>query len=63
MLQDIASGVGVKSELKCGAKRAGKLLVRKATNRIMSGKGRKRKRKQNPNTALSAFLKGINSAK
>ena len=63
VLQDIASGVGVKSALKRGTKRAGKSLVRKATNRIMSGKGRKRKRKQNPNTALSALLKGINSAK
>ena len=63
VLQDIASGVGVKSALKHGAKRAGKSLVRKATNRIMSGKGRKRKRKQNPNTALSALLKGKNSAK
>ena len=29
----------------------------------MSGKGGKRKHKQNPNTALSALLKGINSAK
>ena len=63
VLQDIASGVGVKSALKRGTKRAGKSLVRKATNRIMSGKGRKRKRKQNPNTALSALLKDINSAK
>ena len=63
VLQDIASGVGVKSALKRGAKRAGKSFVRKATNRIMSGKGRKRKRKQNPNTALSVLLKGINSAK
>ena len=63
VLQDIASGVGVKSALKRGTKRAGKSLVRKATNRIMSGKGRKRKRKQNPNTALSALLKSINSAK
>ena len=63
VLQDIASGVGVKSALKRGAKRAGKSLVRKATNGIMSGKGRKRKCKQNPNTALSALLKGINSAK
>ena len=63
VLQDIASGVGVKSALKRGAKRAGKSLARKATNRIMNGKGRKRKRKQNPNTALSALLKGINSAK
>ena len=63
MLQDIASGVGVKSALKRGAKRAGKSPMRKATNRIMNGKGQKRKRKQNPNTALSALLKGINSAK
>ena len=63
MLQDIASGVGLKSALKRGMIRAGKLLVRKATNGIMSGKGQKRKRKQNPNTALSALLKGINSAK
>ena len=63
VLQDIASGVGVKSALKHGTKRAGKSLVRKATNRIMSGKGRKRKCKQNPNTALSALLKRINSAK
>ena len=63
VLQDIASGVGVKRALKRGAKRAGMSLVRKATNKIMSGKGRKRKPKQNPNTALSALLKGINSAK
>ena len=35
VLQDIASGVGVKSALKRGTKRSGKSLVRKATNRIM----------------------------
>ena len=63
VLQDITSGVGVKSALKRGVKRAGKLLMRKATNKIMSGKRQKRKHKQNPNTALSALLKGINSAK
>ena len=63
VLQDIASGVGVKSALKHGAKRAGKSLVRQATNGIMSGKVWKSKHKQNPNTALSALLKGINSAK
>ena len=63
VLQDIASGVGVKSALKRGTKRAGRSLVRKATNKIMSEKGRKRKPKQNPNTALSSLLKGRNSAK
>ena len=63
VLQDIASCVGVNNALKSGAKRAGKSLMRKAANKIMSGKGRERKRKQNKNTALSALLKGINSAK
>ena len=63
VLQDIASGVSVKSASKHGMKGAGKSLVRMATNKIMSGKGRKRQCKQNPNTALSALLKGINSAK
>ena len=46
VVQDIASGVGVKSALKRGTKKAGKSLVRKSTtNKIMSGKERKRKRK------------------
>ena len=69
VLKDITSGVGVKKALKQGAKRAGKSILKRGTQRIMQGKGRtrniarKRKRNQNPSTALSMLLKSINSAK
>ena len=68
-LKDITSGVGIKRALKQGAKRAGKSILKRGTQRIMQGKGRtrnivrKRKREQNPSTALSMLLKSINSPK
>ena len=61
VIQDITSGVGVKNALKRGAKRAGKSILKRGTQRLMKGKGRKRKR--DPSTALSLILKSINSAK
>ena len=67
--KDITSGVGIKRALKQGAKRAGKSILNRGTQRIMQGKGRtrnivrKRKREQNPSTALSMLLKSINSPK
>ena len=61
VIQDITSGVGVKNALKCGAKRAGKSILKRGTQRLMKGKGRKRKR--GPSAALSLMLKSINSAK
>ena len=69
VLKDITSGVGIKRALKQGAKRAGKSILKCRTQRIMQGKGRtrnivrKRKREQNPSTALSMLLKSINSPK
>ena len=69
VLKDIMSGVGIKRALKQGAKRAGKSILKHGTQRIMQGKGRtcnivrKRKREQNPSTALSMLLKSINSPK
>ena len=69
VLKDITSGVGIKRALKQGAKRAGKSILKRGTQRIMQGKGRtlnivrKRKREQNPFTALSMLLKSINSPK
>ena len=69
VLKDITSGVGIKKALKQGAKRAGKSILKRGTQRIMQGKGRtrnivpKRKRDQNPSTALSMLLKSINSPK
>ena len=69
ILKDITSGVGIKRALKQGAKRAGKSILKRGTQRIMQGKGRtrnivrKRKRDQNPSTALSMLLKSINSPK
>ena len=69
VLKDITSGVGIKRALKQGAKRAGKSILKHGTQPIMQGKGRtcnivrKRKRNQNPSTALSMFLKSINSPK
>ena len=69
VLKDITSGVGIKRALKQGAKRAGKSILKRGTQRIMQGKGRtrnivrKRKRDQNPSTALSMLLKSINSPK
>ena len=69
VLKDITSGVGIKRALKQGAKRAGKSVLKRGTQRIMQGKGRtrnivrKRKREQNPSTALSMLLKSINSPK
>ena len=61
VIQDITSGVGVKNALKPGAKRAGKSILKRGTQRLMKGKGCKRKR--NPSTALSLMLKSINSAR
>ena len=69
VLKDITSGVGIKRALKQGAKRAGKSILKRGTQRIMQGKGRtlnivrKRKREQNPSAALSMLLKSINSPK
>ena len=69
VLKDITSGVGIKRALKQGAKRAGKSILKRGTQRIMQGKGRtrnivrKRKQEQNPSTALSMLLKSINSPK
>ena len=69
VLKDITSGVGIKRALKQGAKRAGKSILKRGTQRIMQGKGRtrnivcKRKRDQNSSTALSMLLKSINSPK
>ena len=61
VLKDILSGVGVKNALKRGAKCAGKTILKRGTQRIMQGKGCKRKR--DPSTALSMLLKSINSPK
>ena len=61
VIQDITSGVGVKNALKRGAKHARKSILKRGTQRLMKGKGRKRKR--DPSTALSLMLKSINSAK
>ena len=69
VLKDITSSVGIKRVLKQGAKRAGKSILNRGTQRIMQGKGRtrnivrKRKREQNPSTALSMLPKSINSPK
>ena len=66
-LKDITSSVGIKKALKQGAKRAGKSILKRGTQRIMQGKGRtrnivrKRKWDQNPSTVLSMLLKSINS--
>ena len=67
VLKDITTGVGIRKALKQGAKRAGKSILKRGTQRIMQGKGRTRnivrKRKRNPSTALSMLLKRINSPK
>ena len=69
VLKDITSDVGIKRALKQGAKRAGKSVLKRGTQRIMQGKGRtrnivcKQKWEQNPSTALSMLLKSINSPK
>ena len=67
VLKDITSGVGVKNALKRGAKRAGKTILKRGTQRIMQGKGRTRnivrKPKRDPSVALSMLLKSINSPK
>ena len=63
VLKDITSGVGVKKALKQGPKKAGKSILKRGTQRIMQGKGRKQKRDHNPSTALSMLLKSINSPK
>ena len=57
VIKDITSGVGVKNALKRGAKRAGKSILKRGTQRLMKGKGGKRKRKDNLSTALSLMLK------
>ena len=61
VVQDITNGVGVKNALKRCAKRTGKSILKRGTQRLMKGKGRKRK--HDPSTALSLMLKSINSAK
>ena len=69
VLKDITSSFGVKKVLKQGAKTAGKSILKRGTQHIMQGKGRtrnifrKRKRDQNPSTAISMLLKIINSPK
>ena len=62
VIKDITSGVGVKNALKRGAKRAEKSILKRGTQWLMKGKGRKKK-KRDPSTALSLMLKSINSAK
>ena len=63
------NGVVLKRALKQSAKRARKSTLKRGTQRIMQGKGRtrnivcKRKRDQNPSTALSMLLKSLNSPK
>ena len=59
----MTSGVGVKNALKHGAKRAGKSILKRGTQRLMKGKGHTWKRKHDPTKALSLMLKSINSAK
>ena len=61
VIQDITSGVGVKNALKRGTKRAGKSILKRGMQHLIKGKGRKRKR--DPSTALSLMLKNIYSAK
>ena len=61
VIQDITSRVGVKNALKRGTKCAGKSILKRGTQHLMKGKGRKGKR--DPSTALSQMLKSINSAK
>ena len=61
VIKDITSRVGVKNALKHGAKRAGKSILKRGMQRLMKGKGLKRKR--DPSTALSLMLKSINSTK
>ena len=63
VLKDITSRVRVKNALKCGAKRAGKTILKRGTQSIMQGKGCTCKRKCNPSTALTMLLKSINSPK
>ena len=63
VIKDITSEVGVKNALKHGAKRAGKSILKRGTQRLMKGKGLTRKRKRDPSTALNLMLKSINSAK
>ena len=61
VLKDITSGVGLKNALKRGAKHAGETILKRETQCIMQGKGRKRK--CDPSTALSMLLQSINSPK
>ena len=61
VIQDITSRVGVKNALKRGAKRSRKSILKRGTQHLMKGKGRKRKR--DPSTASSLMLNSINSAK
>ena len=57
VIKDITSGAGVKNALKGGAKRAGKPILERGTQHLIKNKGRMRKRKHNPSTALSLMLK------
>ena len=61
IIKDITSCVRVKNALKHGAKCAGRSILKRGTQCLMEGKGRKRK--CDPSTALSLMLKSINSAK
>ena len=61
--KDITSGIGVKDALKSGAKHAGNSILKRGAQCLMKGKGRTRKRKHDPFTALSLMLKSIKSAK
>ena len=62
VIKDITSGVGVKNALKCGAKHAGKSILKRGTQHLMKGKSGTHKRKHDPSTTLSLMLKSINSA-
>ena len=63
VIKDITSEVEVKNTLKSGAKFSEKSILKRETQRLMKGKGRTSKRKDDPSTALSLMLKSINSAK
>ena len=53
----------MKNALKRFAKRAGRSILKRGTQRHMKGKYGTRKRKHDPSAALSLMLKSINSTK
>ena len=62
VIEDRTGGVEVKNNaFKRGAKRAGKSILKRGTQCLIKGKGRKRK--FDPSTALSLILKSRNSTK